>query len=88
MGLEIYWEAYSDLSTCRPVSFGGPLPIPWSAIREYAEAHDLDGEQTESMEFLVRRMDAEFLKWYEARYGSKSQPDGVRGKDADRRPWG
>ncbi len=87
MGLELFWEAYADLSTCRPVSFGGPLPIPWSAIRDYAEAHDFDEEQAETLELLVRRMDSEFLKWHEAKYGSQSKPEGIRNADAGRSPW-
>ena len=47
-GHEFYLHAYLDLSTCRPVGFG-PRPIPWTAIRDYAQAYgmqDLDEFRT------------------------------------------
>lgn len=77
-GLELFWWAYQDLSSCRPASFGGALPIPWTAIKEYAVLSDLDPDQTDDMVYFIRKMDSEFLVWYEEHHGSKSKSKRVQ----------
>jgi hypothetical protein len=69
--LELYWEAYTDLSTCRPASFSSVLPLPWTAVVDYAAVNGFDYEQTQSLVFFCRRMDNEFLKWHERSGGNK-----------------
>lgn len=59
-GLELYWDAFWDLSTCRATGFGVG-PIPWSAMRDYAVTFELDEEQQEDLYYLVRVMDNTFL---------------------------
>lgn len=81
IGLDLYWDAYVDLSACRPASFGGASPIPWSAMAEYAVIHEFDEEQRESLFYLARRMDAAFIKWFEKRHGHKQKSGSIGQKD-------
>jgi len=60
-GLDLYWVAYQELTTCRPVAFGGSLPIPLTSVVEYARLYELDEEQTEDLSYVVRRLDEAFL---------------------------
>jgi hypothetical protein len=61
MGLQLYIQAFFDLDSER--SHGAGLTqIPWTRIRDYAEAAELDEEQTEDLIFFVRRLDAEHIK--------------------------
>jgi len=60
MGLELYWEAFWDLSTCRAVGMGAG-PIPWLAIRDYGLTFGLDEDQQEDLVYLVRMMDNAYL---------------------------
>jgi hypothetical protein len=57
---EFYVEAFSELSSCRPSSFGAVLPIPFSAIVEYAKVYEVE----DFHEFLdiIRAMDSELLR--------------------------
>jgi hypothetical protein len=81
--LELYWWAYQDLSTCRPAGFGGAYPIPWTSVNDYAIAHGYDQEQTADLTYFVRKMDKEFLQWYEAKqHGNKSNAPPIQAKHA------
>jgi len=61
MGLELYWDAFWDLSTCRPAGMGAG-PIPWSVIRDYAVTFELDQDQEEELYHHIRVMDNAFLE--------------------------
>jgi hypothetical protein len=63
MGLELYWDAFWDLSTCRVSGFGAG-PIPWLAMREYALTFGFDEEQMDDLFYFVRVMDNEYLNHY------------------------
>lgn len=60
--LEVYWKAYDDLSTCRGYAgmSGVPLPIPWTAINEYAIRHRFAGEDFDDLVDIVRAVDDAF----------------------------
>lgn len=62
-GLDLYYEAFWDLATCRPVGLGAGA-IPWTAIRDYAIAFAFDEEQTEILFHCVRLMDNAYLDFY------------------------
>jgi hypothetical protein len=70
LGLELYYDAFLELNSCR-ASGWGLMPIPWSAIRDYAETFDLDEEQFEDLYYYVRVMDTEFMKWHATHPGTK-----------------
>lgn len=71
IGLQLYLQAFFDLDSER--SHGSGLKsIPWSAIKDYCEAHELDEEQTEDMFYFVKKMDNAHLNRLEAKHGKPS----------------
>lgn len=62
LGLELYYQAFMDLNTCRSIGFSAG-PIPWTAVADYAAAHEFDSEQTEDLFFFTHVMDAAFLEY-------------------------
>lgn len=54
--LELFYDAYTSLGTCRPVGFGFS-PIPWTAVADYCQRKDFDEYQTEALHFIVNEMD-------------------------------
>lgn len=62
-GLLLYWIGYVELSTCRPPSFGGVAPVPWTAVEQWADRNELTSEQRRRMHLLTSRMDAAMAKW-------------------------
>lgn len=57
IGFEWYWDAYSDLTTCRHVGMAEGA-IPWTAIQHYAEAHRLGVEDTWMLHQVIRSVDS------------------------------
>lgn len=57
-GLEIFFAAFFDLSSCRVM--GGP--IPWQATWNYATAYGYSEEQEEDLQYYITRMDGEYLQ--------------------------
>jgi hypothetical protein len=74
LGLEIYFSAWLDLHSCRPVAWA-EQPIRWIDINDYADRLELSPEQREDMHHHVREMDNAYLKWKE----SKRPKDGKSG---------
>lgn len=62
--LHVYWRAYEELSTCRQFAgmTGVPLPIPWTALNEYAIRHRFAGEAFDDLVDIVRAVDDAFRK--------------------------
>ena len=75
MGLELYFTAFMELSTCRAFGFGAG-PIPWSAIRDYATAHELEEDQTQELFFFTMRMDRAYLEYNSSKTASKGAVGG------------
>jgi len=69
LGLELYWNAFWDLSTCRSTGFGAG-PIPWLAILEYTRTFEFDEEQQEDAFYLVRVMDNAYLNHHADKEGT------------------
>jgi len=55
-GVEWLWNAYIELSTCRPVGFGF-APIPWTAIQLYIAVNKLNGEDEELLNHCISTLD-------------------------------
>jgi len=70
MGLELFYGAFLDLTTDRPMGWDA-RPIPWTAIRDYADAYDIRDEQREDLFDLVRAMDIAYLKHLEKKAKKK-----------------
>lgn len=59
-GLDLFYLAFMDLTTCRSMGFGEG-PIPWTAVRDYCNDMDLEGDQREDMFIHIRLMDTVYL---------------------------
>lgn len=70
MGLELFMEAFWELTTCRSLSMAEG-PIPWTAIRSYCDELELWGEQRDDMFFHIRALDNEYLKHRNAKRAPK-----------------
>lgn len=70
---EWYRRAFWDLSTCRDYTFGVG-PIPWTAIDRYSERVGLDDENHDCFVYLIREMDAAYLKWEAAEEKKRNPP--------------
>lgn len=62
LGLEFTYSAFWELNTCREYGFSSG-PIPWTAIKDYAIACDLEAEEIAEFTTLIRAMDNAMLKW-------------------------
>ncbi len=69
MGLELTFNAFIELNTCRNTGWSAG-PIPSWAIDDHAERLGLTEDETEELHHLIRAMDGEFLK-YAARKNEK-----------------
>ena len=60
-GLQLYYIAFLDLTSCRQLSevIG---PIDWITIDRYCERHNITGEQYEDMHYYLGRMDLAYLE--------------------------
>ena len=56
-GIEWVWEAFIDLSTCRPPAFEGINPIPWSVVREWANHNYLEDFDFDLLWHCVKKLD-------------------------------
>ena len=64
-GLQFYYQAFLDLSTCRSVGMAEG-PIPWDSIDAYAKHHGLvDDNEYDRFFLLIRALDAEYLRYRE-----------------------
>lgn len=83
MGLELYYGAFWDLSTCRPLGMSEG-PISWLSIDAYATARGLDAEQRDDLQHHIRAMDRAYLGHLEkarekaAKRDGKAQPGKLR----------
>jgi hypothetical protein len=73
--------AFLDLTTCRTAGYGTEGPIPWLAIRQWADARDLSEEQTEDLEYHIPQMDECYLKFKTKKLkGTTTPPPKARGR--------
>lgn len=72
MGLELYYRAFMDLTTCRGQGYGTEGPISWLAIRDYAESQGIDGEQLEDLFYHISHLDAAYLEYKANKIKAKS----------------
>ena len=70
LGLELFFNAFVELNTCRSTGWSAG-PIPSWCIDEFADRSELNEEETEDLHYHIRMMDAAFLK-YTARKNKES----------------
>lgn len=61
-GLEFYYVAFMDLTSSRPLGFGGVGALSWEVIQSYCSHYRLDDDQTEAMHHHMREMDMAYLE--------------------------
>lgn len=62
MGLDLYYEGFLDLTSCRQMGMAiGPIPL--LAILEYCVIKDITGQQQADFVWLIQRLDAKYLEW-------------------------
>ena len=86
LGLDLYFDAFFDLSTCRPIGMGMG-PIPWSVIRDYAETFRLSEEQTDDLSYYVRVLDVEYMKHQAPKKGGKPAWEGQKASASSQGAW-
>lgn len=64
LGLELYYDAFWELNTCRQTGWAAGQ-IPWTSIRDYAVTFELDEAQEEDLFYLIRVMDNAFLDYHD-----------------------
>lgn len=62
-GLEIYYIAFMDLTSCRGSGYGTEGPISWLSINQYADAKQFEGDQREDVFYYVQRLDTVYLEF-------------------------
>lgn len=61
-GLQLYYRAFMDLTSCRAALYGAEGPIKWTAIVMWADVNGLDGEQLEDLMYHIGKMDVVYLE--------------------------
>lgn len=69
LGLELYYLAFCDLSSCREQGYVEG-PVSWLTINAYAIAKNFEGEQREDLFYLIQRLDAAYMT-----FRAKPKPD-------------
>lgn len=78
LGLELYYGAFLDLHTCRPLGLDEG-PIRWIDIHDYADRLELSEDQRDDLHYHVRAMDNAYLDWRRARNKAAAQSVGGGG---------
>lgn len=60
-GLELFYLAFMDLTSCRGQGYGTEGPIGWLQISEYCFIHGIIGEQRDDLIYHIQRMDEAYL---------------------------
>lgn len=61
-GLNLFYTAFLDLTSCRTLGYSQG-PIPWLAIDHYCQANEIEGEQREDVFYHVAHLDKAYLDW-------------------------
>lgn len=61
-GLDIFFEAFLDLTSSRMQGVNGPGPIPFSEIDAWARRYEIDEDTFERLQLFIRRMDKVYIE--------------------------
>jgi hypothetical protein len=67
-GLELFYNAFFDLHTCRPIGMM-EMGIRWLDIKQYCILEGFSEEQTEDAFYFIKVMDNAYLSWREKQRG-------------------
>lgn len=74
LGLDLYFTAFLDLTTCRPGGMG-LYPIPWDRIQDYGERFYFSDELLEEFHILIRKLDEAWVEHFDKKHQSKIGKD-------------
>lgn len=57
----LYYEGFWELNTCRSYGNGVVGPIPWTAVRAYADEHEFKGHSRADLFTIIRALDDAYL---------------------------
>lgn len=72
LGLELYFDGFWELDTCRSRGLDDGI-ISWFAIRKYCKTLELDEDQTDKMHVVIPLMDQEYLKFRREKKSTKQK---------------
>lgn len=79
-GLEFYFHAFLEMSTCRPIGMGEG-PIPWTVVRAYADTYDIDtDDEFDTLLTVVRELDFVYLGFKSKKQQAAIDSGGKKGK--------
>lgn len=73
--LRWFWQAFHELDTCRNYIDGSPTRIPWTAVKDYAQYHDIDFDY---LWHLIVSIDTVFVQYYANK--RKAELDSLKNK--------
>lgn len=76
LGLEFYWKAFWELSTCRAVGMGEG-PIPWDALHSYGLRYLITGDEFDRFVTMIKALDVEYLT-YRHKVSKRNQRKGKK----------
>lgn len=80
LGLELYYGAFFDLTSCRNALHNTEGPVPWDKVRLWAYENELDDEQTGDLHFYLGMMDEAYLKFKAKKMAAANKPPPKRGR--------
>jgi hypothetical protein len=72
-GLDLFWDAFGTLSTCRALGQGVLGPIPWTAIMDFCDRMEIVDEQRDRMVAYLRTMDKVYIEHFSQKLREKWQ---------------
>jgi hypothetical protein len=72
-GLEFYWRAFWELSTCRAIGMSEG-PVPWTAMDRYALRYELEEEDFDRFVLIMKGMDIVYIKIRDVQRAKASKP--------------
>jgi hypothetical protein len=74
LGLEFYYAAFLNLTSCRTQGYGTEGPIGWLTTDEYADRNAIEGEQREDLHYHIQKLDAAYLEFKGKKLEAKTKP--------------
>jgi hypothetical protein len=62
-GLDIYYIAFMDLTSCRDIGQNVMGPISWYMVQQYCNEYGIEGEQREDVFYHVLKMDEAYIEY-------------------------
>jgi hypothetical protein len=91
LGLDLFYTAFVDLSSCRTMGMAEG-PIPWLAVRSYCREQRIIGDQREDLHYHINKLDAVYLEYraktIKTAAPTNDRPARVRKKDGGNGPRG